>query len=149
MNNQRTLSTTLEILDRLIAFDTTSVLSNLPLIEYVREYLRSHDVNAHIDRSPDGNKANLVATIGPRTEGGVMLSGHTDVVPVANQQWTRNPFQLSRSGDRLYGRGTADMKSFIAAALALVPMLKSAQLRAPVHIVLSTTRRSAALELIG
>jgi acetylornithine deacetylase len=66
-----------------------------------------------------------------------MLSGHTDVVPVANQQWTRNPFQLSRSGDRLYGRGTADMKSFIAAALALVPMLKSAQLRAPVHIVLS------------
>jgi acetylornithine deacetylase len=94
-------------------------------------------VDACIDASPDGNKANLVASIGPGTQGGIMLSGHTDVVPVANQQWTRNPFQLSRSGERLYGRGTADMKSFIAAALALVPELKKADLRVPVHIVLS------------
>ena len=137
MNDPRTLSATLEILDRLIGFDTTSALSNLPLIEYVRHYLRSHGVDAHIDASPDGNKANLVATVGPATEGGIMLSGHTDVVPVANQQWSRDPFQLSRAGERLYGRGTADMKSFIAAALALVPMLKTVRLRVPVHIVLS------------
>jgi acetylornithine deacetylase len=137
MNDPRTLTATLEILDRLIGFDTTSALSNLPLIEYVRDYLRSHGVDSHIDASPEGDKANLVATVGPATDGGMMLSGHTDVVPVANQQWSRNPFQLSRSGERLYGRGTADMKSFIAAALALVPLLKSARLRVPVHIVLS------------
>jgi acetylornithine deacetylase len=137
MNDPRTLSSTLEILERLIAFDTTSVLSNLPLIEYVRQYLRSHGVDAHVDASPDGNKANLVASIGPALEGGVMLSGHTDVVPVANQRWTRAPFELSRSGERLYGRGTADMKSFIAAALAIVPALQAARLRAPIHIVLS------------
>ena len=132
-----TLSSTLEILDRLVGFDTTSALSNLPLIEYVSDYLRSHGVDACIDASPDGTKANLILTVGPCTEGGVMLSGHTDVVPVANQQWRSDPFRMSRSGERLYGRGTADMKSFIAAALALVPRLKTSRLRVPVHIVLS------------
>ncbi len=137
MNSSRTLAVTLEILDRLIGFDTTSALSNLPLIDYVRDYLRSHGIDAHVDASPDGSKANLVATVGPGIPGGVMLSGHTDVVPVANQQWARPPFQLSRAGDRLYGRGTADMKAFIAAALALVPALKSARLRVPIHLVLS------------
>lgn len=137
MNNPRMLSATLEILERLIAFDTTSALSNLPLIEYARHYLRSHGVDAHIDASPEGNKANLVASLGPAVEGGIMLSGHTDVVPVASQRWTRDPFQLSRSGGRLYGRGTADMKSFIAAALAIVPVLQETRLRAPIHIVLS------------
>src|SRR4051812_39973555 len=137
MNHSQTLSATLEILDRLIAFDTTSALSNLPLIEYVGQYLRSHGVDAAIDASPDGNKANLVASIGPATAGGIMLSGHTDVVPVTNQQWTRNPFELARVGERLYGRGTADMKSFIAVALALVPQLKAARLRVPIHLVLS------------
>lgn len=137
MDDSRTLPAALEILDRLISFDTTSALSNLPLVDYVRHYLGSHGVDAHLDVSPEGNKANLVATIGPHAEGGIMLSGHTDVVPVANQRWTRDPFRLSRSGERLYGRGTADMKSFIAAALALVPVLKNAGLRVPVHIVLS------------
>ncbi|OGA73292.1 MAG: acetylornithine deacetylase (ArgE) [Betaproteobacteria bacterium RIFCSPLOWO2_12_FULL_65_14] len=137
MDDSRTLPAALEILDRLISFDTTSALSNLPLVDYVRHYLGSHGVDAHLDVSPEGNKANLVATIGPHAEGGIMLSGHTDVVPVANQRWTRDPFRLSRSDERLYGRGTADMKSFIAAALALVPVLKNAGLRVPVHIVLS------------
>ncbi len=137
MNDSPTLSATLGILERLIGFDTTSALSNLPLVDYVRRYLASHGVEAHLDASADGNKANLVATIGPRVEGGVMLSGHTDVVPVANQQWAHNPFRLSRLGERFYGRGTADMKSFIAAALALVPELRSAGLRVPIHIVLS------------
>lgn len=137
MNGLPALSATLEILDRLIGFDTTSSLSNLPLIDYVRRYLGSHGIDARIDASADGNKANLIASIGPDTAGGIMLSGHTDVVPVANQNWTCKPFQLSRSGDRLYGRGTADMKSFIAAALALVPAIKSTHLRVPIHIVLS------------
>ncbi len=137
MDDSRTLSATLEILERLIGFDTTSALSNLPLIDYVRHYLASHGLEAHLDASPDGDKANLVATIGPRMEGGVMLSGHTDVVPVANQRWTREPFKLSRSGERFYGRGTADMKSFIAAALALVPEMRAMGLRVPIHIVLS------------
>lgn len=137
MNDPRTLAATLEILERLIGFDTTSALTNLPLVEYVRQYLRAHGVEAYIDASPDGSKANLVASIGPRTEGGIMLSGHTDVVPVANQRWTREPFRLSRAGDRLYGRGTADMKAFIAAALALVPVLRATRLRVPIHLVLS------------
>jgi acetylornithine deacetylase len=137
MNDSRTLSATLEILEQLIGFDTTSALSNLPLIDYVRHYLLSRGVQAYLDASPDGNKANLVATVGPSVEGGIMLSGHTDVVPVANQHWTRHPFRLSRAGERLYGRGTADMKSFIAATLALVPVLQTARLRVPVHLVLS------------
>jgi acetylornithine deacetylase len=137
MNGSQMLSATLEILDRLIGFDTTSALSNLPLINYVREYLYSHGIDACIDASADGTKANLIASIGPATAGGIVLSGHTDVVPVANQNWTRDPFKLAESNGRLYGRGTADMKSFIAASLALVPLLKTMQLRVPIHIVLS------------
>lgn len=137
MNGSPALSDTLEILDRLIGFDTTSALSNRPLIDYVCQYLHSHGVNARIDASKDGTKANLIASVGPDASGGIMLSGHTDVVPVANQNWTCKPFELSRSGNRLYGRGTADMKSFIAATLALVPVFKTKRLRVPIHIVLS------------
>jgi acetylornithine deacetylase len=127
----------LSILERLVAFDTTSHLSNLALIEWVESYLAGCGVPSRRIASGDGAKANLLATIGPRCEGGIVLSGHTDVVPVAGQAWTSDPFALTRRGERLYGRGTADMKAFIALALAAVPEFAAAALSRPVHLALS------------
>ncbi len=107
------------ILERLVGFDTVSAKSNLALIDWVADYLDSHGVASALTRSADGSKANLFATIGPGDRGGVILSGHTDVVPVAGQAWDSDPFRLDARDGRLYGRGTADMKGFIALALAL------------------------------
>ena len=126
----------IEMLERLIAFDTTSSLSNLALIEFVEDYLRGHGVTAR--RSGDvTDKANLYATIGPEAPGGIVLSGHSDVVPVADQTWSSEPFRLTPRDGRLYGRGTADMKGFLAVALALVPKALEADLRRPLHIAIS------------
>ena len=123
-----------EILDRLISFDTTSRRSNLELIAYAEDRLR--DCGASLQRiaNADGSKANLMARIGPDAEGGVLLSGHTDVVPVDGQAWTSDPFVLTRRGERLYGRGTADMKTFLALALAAAPDLTMAGLARPVQL---------------
>src|SRR5579862_9607866 len=107
------------ILERLVAFDTVSSRSNLALIEWVADYLSRCGIEPELVYRPDRAKANLLATIGPSDRGGVILSGHTDVVPVADQAWDSDPFRLERRADRLYGRGTADMKGFIALALAL------------------------------
>jgi len=109
------------LLAKLVAFDTTSSGSNLALIEFVERYLADYGVTSERVMSPCGTKANLIARVGPDAPGGVMLSGHTDVVPVAGQSWSSDPFTL-RDGDdgRLYGRGTCDMKGFIACALAMV-----------------------------
>lgn len=126
-----------EILERLVAFDTTSRLSNLALIEWVEGYLADHGVASRRIASDDGRKANLLATVGPVVEGGVVLSGHTDVVPVDGQPWTSDPFVLTERDGRLYGRGSADMKSFIALALAAVPELKAAPLQRPAHLAFS------------
>ena len=125
------------ILGTLVGFDTTSSGTNLALIAHVEEYLSTHGVASERIANEAGTKANLVATIGPGTVGGLVLSGHTDVVPVTNQPWTSNPFQLTRRGDRLYGRGTSDMKAFLALALAAVPALKRAPLQRPVHLAFS------------
>lgn len=127
----------LEILETLIGFDTTSALSNLALIDWVRDYLAGHGVRAHILPSPDKRKANLFATLGPERDGGIALSGHTDVVPVTGQDWDGDPFRLSERGGRLYGRGTADMKSFLALALALVPEMQAKPLSRPLHLAFS------------
>ncbi|MDF2643058.1 MAG: acetylornithine deacetylase [Pseudomonas sp.] len=126
-----------EILARLVAFDTTSRESNLALIEFVRGYLAQHGVQAELVYNDAKSKANLLATIGPAEVPGIVLSGHTDVVPVDGQAWTVPPFELSEAGGNLYGRGTADMKGYIACVLALVPALTAAGLRRPVHIALS------------
>jgi acetylornithine deacetylase len=126
-----------EILERLVAFDTTSRLSNLALIEWVEAYLADHGVASRRIASDDGRKANLLATVGPVVEGGVVLSGHTDVVPVDGQPWTSDPFALIERDGRLYGRGSADMKSFIALALAAAPELKAAPLQRPAHLAFS------------
>ena len=124
-----------QMIDALIAFPTVSRDSNLALIEFVQEYLASHGVESNLVMSDCGGKANLYATIGPDQPGGVVLSGHTDVVPVDDQEWHSDPFTVVEADGKLFGRGTCDMKSFIAIALALVPEMN--RLTRPVHLALS------------
>ena len=124
-----------QMIKRLVEFDTVSRESNLPLIEYVESYLDDLGVQSRRVANEDGLKSNLYATVGPEEEGGVVLSGHTDVVPVDGQDWATDPFALTQQGGRLHGRGTCDMKGFIGIALALVPEMK--MLRRPVHFALS------------
>jgi acetylornithine deacetylase len=130
-------SSTPEMLRRLVAFDTTSTKSNLAIIDFIRDYLAGHGVACRLTPSPDGAKANLFATIGPEIAGGIVLSGHTDVVPVAGQPWESDPFAVVERGGKLYGRGTSDMKGFIAATLTLVPEMAAARLRLPLHLAFS------------
>ncbi|SNY16863.1 acetylornithine deacetylase [Pseudomonas sp. LAMO17WK12:I6] len=125
------------LLRTLVGFDTTSRESNLQLIEFVRNYLAGFDVPCELIYNAERSKANLFATIGPAEQSGIVLSGHTDVVPVDGQPWTVAPFELSEHDGKLFGRGTADMKGYIACVLALVPALVAAELRMPVHIALS------------
>ena len=132
------LFSTQNMLSHLVAFDTTSRESNLALIGFVREYLEGHGVSSMLIHNEAGTKANLYATIGPRdVPGGIVLSGHTDVVPVDDQAWAGDPFQLREQDGRLYGRGTADMKGFIASALALVPEFVAGIGRTPLHLAFS------------
>ncbi len=126
------------MLKRLVAFDTTSRNSNLELIRYIQDYLDGHGVTSTLVPNAEGTKANLFASIGPETEGGVVLSGHTDVVPVDGQAWVTDPWELTEKPDgNLYGRGTCDMKGFIAACLAHVPALQRARLKVPMHFAFS------------
>ncbi|MDZ4324287.1 acetylornithine deacetylase [Pseudomonas hormoni] len=131
------MSASRDLLETLVAFDTTSRESNLQLIEFVRNYLASFDVPCELIYNEQRSKANLFATIGPADKPGIVLSGHTDVVPVDGQPWTVAPFELTEHDGKLFGRGTADMKGYIACVLALVPSLVNAPLRRPVHIALS------------
>ncbi|NVJ97357.1 MAG: acetylornithine deacetylase [Alphaproteobacteria bacterium] len=124
---------TQDILARLVGFDTTSRLSNLELIRFIEAYLAEFGVTATVQHNEEGTKANIVATIGPNVPGGVVLSGHTDVVPVDGQDWTSEPFRLTEQDGKLLGRGSADMKGFIACALAAVPAFIEAGLKRPVH----------------
>lgn len=126
-----------ELIHRLVAFDTTSAKSNLALIEFVAGYLSDLGVQSETVPDETGNKANLIATLGGEGGGGVILSGHTDVVPVDGQIWATDPFQAVEKNGRLYGRGTADMKSFLGVALALVPEFLARPLATPVHLALS------------
>ncbi|GLK68933.1 acetylornithine deacetylase [Hansschlegelia plantiphila] len=130
-------SRTVEILDRLIAFPTVSRDSNLGLIGFVRELLSPLGARLSLTHDDAGGKANLHAVIGPAGPGGVMLSGHTDVVPVEGQAWTTDPFRLTPRDDRLLGRGTCDMKGFIACALAAVESAAARPLKRPLHLALS------------
>jgi acetylornithine deacetylase len=127
----------IDILARLVSFDTTSRDSNLPLVAFVEAELAKLGVTGRRVANDDGTKTNLFATIGPMVEGGIVLSGHTDVVPVDGQAWTSDPFTLTRRDGRLYGRGTSDMKGFLALALAAAPELAKAQLARPVHLAFS------------
>ena len=126
-----------EWIDRLVAFDTTSSKSNLSLIEDVEAYLHGFGVDTFRVYDDEGTKANLYALVGPKVEGGVVLSGHTDVVPVEGQDWSTDPFQVTEKDGKLYGRGVADMKSFSAIALSLVPDMLAARMKRPVIFALS------------
>ncbi|KAB0513459.1 MULTISPECIES: acetylornithine deacetylase [Pseudomonas] len=126
-----------DLLAQLVRFDTTSRESNLALIDFVRTYLQDHGVACELVYNAHKSKANLLATIGPAQVPGIVLSGHTDVVPVDGQRWRVAPFELTEQDGKLYGRGTADMKGYIACVLACVPALVQAPLRMPVHIALS------------
>ncbi|WP_250455863.1 acetylornithine deacetylase [Caballeronia sp. ATUFL_M2_KS44] len=125
------------LLEKLIGFATVSRDSNLEMIAFIRDYLGEHGVECELFYNDERTKANLFATIGPRDRGGIVLSGHTDVVPVDGQAWTVEPFRLSEKQGRLYGRGTADMKGFLASVLAAVPMFVERELRLPVHLAFS------------
>ncbi|MCQ4191273.1 acetylornithine deacetylase [Methylocystis suflitae] len=135
----------IDLLSRLVAFDTVSSKSNLPLIDFVEAYLREQEVRFVRAPNAAGDKAALFATIGPDADGGVLLSGHTDVVPVAGQAWSADPFTLRRDATRLYGRGAVDMKGFDAACLAMIPEFKAAQLSRPIHILLSYDEETTCL----
>jgi acetylornithine deacetylase len=128
---------TLDILSRLIAFDTTSRNSNLELIGWVEGFLAERGVASRRVANEDGTKANLLALVGPEVDGGVVLSGHTDVVPVDGQPWSSDPWVMTRRGGRLYGRGVADMKSFLALALAHVDAARAAPLQRPLILAFS------------
>ena len=126
----------IEMLDRLVSFDTTSRGSNLALVEWVEGYLDGLGVPHRRVPNSDGTKSNLLATIGPAVEGGVVLSGHTDVVPVDGQPWITDPWTLTEADGRLYARGTCDMKGFLALSLAAAPELASSA-KKPVHLAFS------------
>ncbi|ALM51942.1 acetylornithine deacetylase [Halomonas huangheensis] len=126
-----------DLLAELVAFDTTSHRSNLPLIEFIEAYLADYGVASRRVLDDSGAKANLYATIGPDDRSGIMLSGHTDTVPVTGQTWRVEPFQLTAENERLYGRGTADMKGFLACVLAAVPAMVKADLNVPIHLAFS------------
>jgi len=129
--------TSIEMIRRLVGYDTTSRDSNLALIDFVRGYLAEFGIESELFFDAEKRKANLFATLGPRDRGGVMLSGHTDVVPVDGQNWSSDPFAIVEREGKLYGRGTSDMKSFLAVALALVPDFLARELKTPIHLAFS------------
>jgi acetylornithine deacetylase len=126
-----------QLLAALVGFDTTSAKSNLALIDYVEDYLKRHGIAATRVPSPDGAKADLFATVGPAGHGGIALSGHSDCVPVEGQNWTSDPFTLTERNGKLYGRGSCDMKGFIACVLAAIPSFKARALKEPIHLIVS------------
>jgi acetylornithine deacetylase len=130
-------ATAQDLLTKLVAFDTTSSKSNLELIAFVESHLKDQGIASTRVLSPDGTKADLFATIGRQGDGGVALSGHSDCVPVEGQHWTSDPFTLTARDGKLYGRGSCDMKGFIACVLASVPLFKSRKLNEPIHIIIS------------
>ena len=126
-----------QLLDHLVSFPTVSCDTNLPLIHFVRDYFAQHDIDSVVIPKEDGTKAGLVAQVGPNVAGGVALSGHSDVVPVEGQDWITDPWNVVEKDDRLYGRGTCDMKGFVALAMAAIVKAKSMDLQRPLQFALS------------
>ena len=126
-----------KILSDLVGFNTVSDRSNLPLIDYIEKYLAAFGISGRRLLDGTGQKASLWVTIGPQDRPGLVLSGHTDVVPVERQPWTSDPFTTLERNGRYYGRGTTDMKGFVAVCLAMVPEIRSADLKTPIHLAIS------------
>ena len=137
MSTMKPALASVELIRKLVGFPTVSRDSNLDLVEFVREYLRPYDARIRTTFDDQRRKANLFASLGPNDADGIVLSGHTDVVPVDGQNWDTDPFQVTEKSQKLYGRGTADMKSFIACALALAPECVERGLKKPLHLALS------------
>ena len=133
------------LLERLIAFESVSDASNLAIVEFVEDYLGRCGLKSRRAPNAAGDKAAILATIGPRVDGGIVLSGHTDVVPVEGQPWSSPPFAMREAAGRLYGRGACDMKGFDACVLAMAPAFRDARLKRPVHIVLSYDEETTCL----
>ncbi len=145
MPNQNTL----DILSTLISYDTTSAHSNMPLIDYIQTYLSDLGIESTLVFNHDKTKANLFASIGPKEKAGILLSGHTDTVPVTGQQWDTNPFELVIDDQRCFGRGTTDMKSFIAVVLAAIPEFLARPLHYPIHLAFSYDEEIGCLGVRG
>tara|TARA_Y100000590_G_scaffold105554_1_gene120088 strand:+ start:1221 stop:2393 length:1173 start_codon:yes stop_codon:yes gene_type:complete len=127
----------IDLLKTLVGFDTTSYKSNLEMINFIKDYLNKLNVKSTLIYDDDNNKANLYATIGQTDIGGIMLSGHTDVVPAPIENWDSDPFSLTQRNNKLYGRGSADMKGFIALVLSRVPQMQKTKLSRPIHLAFS------------
>ncbi len=138
-----------KLLKEMVAFDTVSHRSNLGLIEYIEDYLNSNQIPSYRVVSECGEKANLFATIGPEKEGGLILSGHVDVVPVEGQAWTHDPFDLVERDGKLFGRGSCDMKGFVSLALAAAPEFKQMDLSRPVYLAISYDEEVGCLGVRG
>ncbi len=139
------LDYTIEILKNLVGFDSVSGQATHGIVGYIQDYLEGHGVEVTLSHDADGERANVFATIGPELDGGVVLNGHTDVVPVEGQIWATDPFQLIRQDERLYGRGSVDMKGFLACVLGSVPLFKAADLKRPIHIAFSYDEETGGL----
>ena len=126
-----------QLLDRLVAFPSVSSDTNLPLIYFVRDYFSQHGIDSHVLLNEDGSKAGLIAQVGPDLPGGVALSAHSDVVPVEGQDWTTDPWKVIEKEEKIYGRGTCDMKGFVALAIAAMVQAKSLDLQRPLQFALS------------
>ena len=131
------MQSAIDILEKLVGIKSVSGRPNHEIVAYVKAYLADHGVEASLSYDDAGERANVLATIGPSGPGGVMLNGHTDVVSVEGQEWATDPFKLTRVDDRLYGRGSVDMKGYLACILASVPLFKTANLQQPIHIAFS------------
>lgn len=137
MQDNRLVASSIALLHQLVAFDSVSRNSNLPIIDFIESYLTKHGAACVRVPSPDGTKSNLLARIGPEVAGGIVFSGHTDVVPIDGQEWDSDPFSVTERDGKLFGRGTADMKSFIAICMAFAPQLAAKTLQKPVWFAFS------------
>jgi len=143
------LEATIDILDTLVGFDSVSGRPTDGIVGYVQDYLGSHGIDCTLSFDEAGERANVFATIGPDVDDGVVLNGHTDVVPVEGQNWATDPFKLTREGDRLFGRGSVDMKGFLACVLGSVPTFKARSLQKPIHIAFSYDEEIGGLGMPG
>lgn len=143
------LETCIGILEKLVEFDSSSHRSNKPMVSWIKAYLDRHGVETTLLADPTGEKQNLLAVIGDSSLSGIVLSGHTDVVPAASERWSSDPFTLRLEGGRAYGRGTTDMKGFLSVVLAAVPAMKACKLKRPITLAFSYDEEIGCLGVPG